>query len=186
VLLNAQEASVSIARVVFYVEAVVVIALAIRMVTTKQLARSLLLHIVTLFLLGIVYLTVGANLMGAVQIMVYAGSVTVLLVFALMLTPIGYGATQALDHPSYVRAIVATAAILLVLGYVVLSVPAARTAVAPPDLESVATELFVSYAYPFELLSLVLMVALAGVAVIAARTTDLDSAKDTAPPSEPS
>lgn len=165
----------SIARAVFYLEAIVVVVLAVRMVTTKRLVHSLLLHIITLFMLGVAYLTVGANVMGAVQIMVYAGSVTVLLVFALMLTPIGYGATQALDHPSYARAIVAASAIFLVLGYVALAVPNARAGVEAPALETVATELFTRYAFPFEVLSLVLMVALAGVAVIAARATDVDA-----------
>jgi NADH-quinone oxidoreductase subunit J len=138
------------------------------MVTTQKLVRSLLLHVVTLSLIGLVYLSVGAGLMGSVQVMVYAGSVSILLVFALMFTPVGEGAAEALDHQAKGRAIVAAAGIVAVVGYALLSASGARELIHPAKVETVAKSLFVTHVYPFELLSVVLLVALAGVAVVGA------------------
>ena len=165
----------TLARAAFIALGVAVVMLSVGIVTTQRLVRSLLLHIVTLFLLGLVYLIAGAHLMGTVQIIVYAGSITVLLVFALMLTPVGHGSREALDHQSRVRAALAAAGVLGVVLYALLSVIATRAPIVPPKLADVATELFTTYAYPFELLSLVLIVALVGVAVIARLTTEQDA-----------
>ena len=168
----------SIARAVFIVLGVATVVLAIGMVTSQRLVRSLLFHIIALFLLGLAYLVAGAYLIGAVQIIVYAGSITVLLVFALMLTPIGYGSRQALDHQSRLRAALAAAGVLGVTLYALLSEVAPRAPVEPPELQAVAEVLFRDYAYPFELLSLVLIIALVGVAVIAKRTAEQDAEDD--------
>lgn len=138
------------------------------MVTTQKLVRSLLLHVVTLSLIGLVYLSVGAGLMGSVQIMVYAGSVSILLVFALMFTPVGEGAAEALDHQSKARAVLAAAAVVAVVGYALLSAAGAHETLRRAPVETVAKSLFVTHVYPFELLSVVLLVALAGVAVVGA------------------
>lgn len=165
----------SLARALFILLGVATVVLAAGMVTTQRLVRSLLLHIVTLFLLGLAYLVAGAHLMGAVQIIVYAGSITVLLVFALMLTPVGHGAREALDHQSRLRAALAAAAVLGVTVYALLSVASTRAPIDPASVEEMAAELFTTYAYPFELLSLVLIAALVGVAVIARRTTEQDA-----------
>jgi NADH-quinone oxidoreductase subunit J len=163
---------------------VATVVLAAGMVTTQRLVRSLLLHIVTLFLLGLAYLVAGAHFMGAAQIIVYAGSITVLLVFALMLTPVAQGTREALDHQSHLRAALAACGVLGVTAYALLSANAVRVPIEPPDLAEVATVLFTDFAYPFELLSLVLIVALVGVAVIARRTTEQDAEDDALESSE--
>ena len=152
----------------FWAQAAAAVFLALRMVTTQKLVRSLLLHVVTLSLIGLVYLSVGAGLMGSVQVMVYAGSVSILLVFALMFTPVGEGAAEALDHQSKGRAIVAAAGIVAVVGYALLSAAGAHELIRSAPVETVAKSLFVTHVYPFELLSVVLLVALAGVAVVGA------------------
>jgi NADH-quinone oxidoreductase subunit J len=166
---------VSLARVLFIALGVTIVVLAAGIVTTQRLVRSLLLHIVTLFLLGLAYLIAGAHLMGVVQIIVYAGSITVLLVFALMLTPVGHGSREALDHQSRLRAALASAGLLGLILYALLSASATRAPIDPPELAEVAARLFTTYAYPFELLSLVLIAALVGVAVIARLTTEQDA-----------
>lgn len=165
-----------LARVVFIVLSVATVLLAIRMVTTQRLIHSLLLHIITLSLLGIAYLVAGAHLIGAVQIMVYAGSITVMFVFALMLTPLGHGVKETLDHQSRLRASVAAVLTFALTGIALLAIPSARTDILPLGVEPVALQLFTVYAYPFELLALVLTAALVGVAVVVGRTAETDTA----------
>lgn len=172
------------ARVLFYLLALGIVTLAIRMVTTQKLVRSLILHVITLFLLGLVYLASGAHLVGAVQVMVYAGSVTILLVFAIMLTPIGHGRGETLDHQSRARAAVAAAVVFALASYALLATPGASGAVVARPLPDVAAALFMELALPFELLSLVLIVALAGVAIVAGRARDAD-AEGSDEPAEP-
>jgi NADH-quinone oxidoreductase subunit J len=116
-------------------------------------------------------------LIGAVQIMVYAGSITVMFVFALMLAPTASGADESLDHSSRFRALAAAAATFVITALAVLAIPAARTGIGIADLDTVAIELFTGYAYPFELLALVLTSALVGVAVVVGRSSEAEAAQ---------
>lgn len=159
-------------RALFFILAALTVVLALRMVTTQRLVRSLVLHVGTLVSIGFVYLTIGAALMSAAQLMVYAGSVTILLVFALMLTPVGGSGESTLDHQSRLRAAITALAVLGVVTYALMSTTLASAVTRPTGVEAVATTLFVAYVYPFELLSAVLFATLVGVIVVASGSAE--------------
>lgn len=167
------------ARIIFVALALLTVVLSVRMVTTQKIVHSLLLHIVTLSSLGIAYLVAGAYLIGAVQIMVYAGSVTVMFVFALMLAPQTADQHESLDHSSRLRAIAAAVAAFAIAALAFLALPDARSPIGEVGIEAISESLFTVYAYPFELLALVLTAALVGVAVVVGRSSEAEASTPT-------
>src|SRR5438093_4143702 len=70
---------------------------AIRMVTARNVVHAALYLVVTLAMVGGIYLVLGAEFVGWVQILIYVGAIVILFLFGLMLTraPIG---REALDN----------------------------------------------------------------------------------------
>jgi NADH-quinone oxidoreductase subunit J len=138
-------------------------ASAVLAVTTQHLVHAALWLVVTLGTLAGCYLILGAELVALVQLLVYVGAVVVLVLFALMLTRAPMGASP--EHSSgAVQQIAAavigggttallSAVLLPGLGGQILSTRAG-------DTKGVATQIFSSWVWPFELLSLLLLVAL--------------------------
>jgi NADH-quinone oxidoreductase subunit J len=146
-------------------------------------AMSLLVHIVALSGL---FLTLHAHLLAALQLLVYAGAVVVLFVFVIMM--IG----PNMPDPPATRGLVlksAAAAMMALLGF---GVTATLTVVAPPLLSiapclpsegaecqqfggvvGFAHDLFITGVAPFELISILLTVAIVGaIAVARGHTAD--------------
>jgi NADH-quinone oxidoreductase subunit J len=158
--------------IVFYLVAAATVAAALGVVVTRSIVYSALLLVLALALTGLVYLLLLADFLALVQILIYGGTVSVLLLFALMLTrpqerPI-------LTHRGWQRAAVAAVVVTVALVYQAAATEwspagaATRNAgpvrVGPVEL---GTELFSTWAVPFEIASVVLLVALVGSLVVA-------------------
>ena len=138
-------------------------ASAILAVTTDQLVHAALWLVVTLGTLAGCYLVLGAELVALVQLLIYVGAVVVLVLFALMLTraPLGRSPEQTAQGAQRVAAAVlggGTTALLASVLLPALGGELLSTKVA--DTQGIATQLFGSWVWPFELLSLLLLVAL--------------------------
>src|SRR5438132_13490500 len=90
---------------------------AIRMVTSRNVVHAALYLVVTLAVVGGIYLLLAAEFLAWVQILIYVGAIVVLLLFSLMLTkaPIG---RDTLDNQQ--RGIAAVIGIGILLGLVSL------------------------------------------------------------------
>jgi NADH-quinone oxidoreductase subunit J len=117
----------------------------------------------------------GAEFLGAVQILLYAGSIVVLFVFVIMLANLRGGEAADWSGP---RAAVGglTGAVVLVQLLVVidrsrgwLAAPSAGLAPAEGHTRALGKVLFAEYLLPFEVLSVVLLAALFGLIVIGRR-----------------
>lgn len=151
----------------------IAIAAAIRIVTGKNLVHSIAFHVVTLIAISGTYGLLSAQFMAIVQVLVYVAAVTILLVFALMLTPIGRGAVQTLDHAQRGRALLTALSLAALLIFVILETPWPR-GLTPTALstEAIGRALLTTYALPFEVVSVLLLAALVGVTVVAAKHGD--------------
>ncbi len=121
------------------------------------------------------FLTLGAGLLGAIQVMVYAGAIMVLFLFVILLLNLDATPYEGLSVARGASLFVAAATVALI------AVPfaqagelkAAATADAP-DLPAtagnVANVLFTQYALPFEVVSLLLLIAMVGAIHLARRT----------------
>ena len=136
---------------------------AVLAVTTHQLVHAALWLVVTLGTLAGCYLVLGAELVALVQLLIYVGAVVVLVLFALMLTraPMGRSPEHTSSGAQRLAAAVLGAGTTALLGSVLLpALGGELLSVRAGDTKSIATQLFGSWVWPFELLSVLLLVAL--------------------------
>ncbi|HEU5323656.1 MAG TPA: NADH-quinone oxidoreductase subunit J, partial [Methylomirabilota bacterium] len=118
------------------------------------------------------YLTLGAEFLAAAQVIVYAGAIMVLFVFAIMVLIPGREETGPDPRRPYRMLALPVGALLLVeLALVVAARPAPRAAPPPPagGVEAIGRLLFTDYVFPFELTSVLLLAAIVGVLLLARR-----------------
>lgn len=152
---------------VFLVVGVITALSAVLAVTTRHVVHAALWLLVSLGSLAGIYIVLGQELVGLVQLLVYVGAIVVLVLFALMLTRAPIGPHSAINTPLWQRAVAVVlggattallAAALLPLvrrSPVDVDVPASTT-------PQIAQAIFGSWVWPFELLSVLLLVALIG------------------------
>ena len=146
---------------------------ALRVVTTKNVVHAALWLVVTLASVAGGYLMMTAEFLAWVQVLIYIGSIVVLLLFGIMLTKAPIGGTAGLDSENRLAAgVVATA---LGATLVTLVIDAFRHAYIDletfdaGDAEATGMALFRHYVLPFEVVSIVLLAALIGSIVLSRR-----------------
>lgn len=159
----------TVAEVVFYLLALVAIVAAVGVVTVPNVVHAALFLIVTLATVAGFYILLSSEFLALVQILIYAGAVSVLLLFGLMLTR---GREQNLPSVSagaqWPLAFVACTILAIALLTAVLDSEWPRDAgvVTLVSIETLASVLFREWLLPFEIVSIVLLVALIGAVVI--------------------
>ena len=149
--------------ILFFAVGLITAASAVLAVTTNQLVHAALWLVVALGTLAGGYLVLGAELVALVQLLVYVGAVVVLVLFALMLTraPMGRSPEQSSSGVQRIAAAVIGAGTTALLASVLLPALGGETlSTRAGDTQGIATQLFGSWVWPFELLSLLLLVAL--------------------------
>jgi NADH-quinone oxidoreductase subunit J len=165
-------------NVVFWVFAPLAVASAIGMLLMRNAVHAALFLIVNFFCIAVMYLLLDAPFLFAVQIIVYAGAIMVLFLFVIMLL----GVDRGVDVRERLRAQRPLAA-LLAVGFIVELFVALRAGVGfatkapagfdklnqPGNAEAVARVLFRDYFFPFEVTSILLIVAAIASMVLAQR-----------------
>src|SRR5262249_38704012 len=139
--------------------AVVLLAASLGVVLAPNLFHSVLFLAVALVATGVVFLFLEAPFLFGVQLLLYAGGVVVLVVFAIMLTErlVGQGIRQS-SHGMVNGAIVAAAVFVGVVGFLVQAGPSPATKPMPGDTTVALARAFLGpYAVPFELLGVLLV-----------------------------
>ncbi len=168
-----------LATLLFWLFAVVIVVAALLVVGLRNIVHSALALIVIFAMAAGIYVLLNAEFIGIVQILIYVGAVTILILFALMLTRIG-GLVRT--NPTNRLWPVAVLICALVGATIVYALVNSQRAIAnvgngasqlPPGINNVVrigqllyspTEY--SYVLPFEIASLVLLVAIVGAIVI--------------------
>lgn len=160
----------TVAQGIFYLIAAGAVGGGLGVVLARSSIYAALFLILSLLSVAGVYILLAVEFLALAQILIYAGAVTVLLLFALMLTRVRDIPETAVTSQWPVAAL-AAAVLLVVLVAMVVNTdwprdPGQVTAVAFSDL---GDALFRRWAVPFEVASLVLLVALVGAIVLARR-----------------
>ncbi len=146
----------------FAATALVAVAGGLLAVTTRHVVHAALWLVVALLGVAGSLLVLGAELVALVLVLVYVGAVVVLVLFALMLTraPIGPDLEHAAGPWRTLGAAVLGAAVALLLASVLMPIVDSR-GIQRTDVSStqVAGQLFGTWVWPFELLSLLLLTA---------------------------
>jgi len=158
------------ADALFWIFAAVMIGSAILVVTMRDIIRCGLAMIVCFGSLAGIYVILGAPLIAATQVIVYIGGISVLILFAIMLTQTKDAPsrlvfqTQAL--PAAIASIVIAVVIALAIGATDWSEADKRIRLATNLL---STELFDKFVLPFEVVSVLLLAAVIGGVYLAKR-----------------
>ena len=153
--------------VAFIVLAVIGTLAAFRLVTSRNVVHAALSLVVTLAMVGGVYLVLAAEFLAWVQVIIYVGAIVVLLLFSLMLTkaPIG---RETLDNQQRGLAALVAAAVLGGLLFLVSDAfSGERIHPVPTTTEQIGASIFKAYVMPFEVVSILLLAALIGAIALA-------------------
>ena len=160
----------------FYLFAALVLGGAIFTVTRRSAVHSAISLIVSLIGVAGLYLLQQAEFLFAVQIVLYVGGIMVLFLFVIMLVNLDQAAKQRQFNRQWGIALLCVAAVGVELAYFVRkgassfhvptqSLPMASTA--DGNTQQIATVLFSQYLLPFEIASVLLLVAVVGSVVMA-------------------
>ncbi|QGG42683.1 NADH-quinone oxidoreductase subunit J family protein [Aeromicrobium yanjiei] len=164
----------SLTEIVFLVLAVVAVGSALLSMTSGQLVHAALWLVVTLGAVAGCFVLMTAEFVAWVQVLVYVGSVVVLVIFALMLTRQPSGARSAeVTGNRWIAALVGLAAAVglgatMVVGFRGEQIEGRRIGTAG----SIGDALFNDWVLPFEILSGVLLAALVGAIVLSRSGSD--------------
>jgi NADH:ubiquinone oxidoreductase subunit 6 (subunit J) len=139
-------------------------------VTLRNVIHSAIAMMVCFGSLAGMYLLLGAGIVAAAQVLIYLGAISVLILFAIMLTQAGDANIPAPFHRQVWLAALVAAVTAGLIGWVALStdwggLPEAAGVV----LSTIATALLTDYALPFEIISLLLLAAIIGAIYLARR-----------------
>ena len=154
---------------VFYLLAAVTLAGALGVVMAKKLVHAAILLTVTFIGIACLYFQLGADFLGAAQLMIYAGGVAVLIVLGVMLTRHTPGEETSPDNARWFAAPVAAALFFAVVSSAIYVTPFAEVADAPgaSTIEALADLMLGEYVMTFELAATLLLAALVGAVVLA-------------------
>ncbi|HUQ00459.1 MAG TPA: NADH-quinone oxidoreductase subunit J [Aeromicrobium sp.] len=156
----------------FIVMSVIAIGSAVLAVGSRHLIHAALWLVVTLGAVAGAFLLMGAELLAWVQVLVYVGAVVVLIVFALMLTrrPTGVTSAEVTRNQPVAAAVSGLVAVGLGALYILTFGAGSRINVRHPGTaENIGSAIFADWVMAFEVLSVVLLVALIAAIVLSRR-----------------
>jgi len=161
-----------IARAAFLVVAAIAVGSALGLILRRNAIHGALFLVVNLGSIAALYLMMGAEFLAAAQVIVYAGAIMVLFVFAIMVLIPGKEEIGPDPHRRARLLALPIGALLFLLLVLVVArrwTGPAAPAAASGTADAVGRLLFTSYLFPFELTSVLLLAAMVGVMVLARR-----------------
>jgi NADH-quinone oxidoreductase subunit J len=158
----------------FAIITLVAIVSAILVITCKNPINSALSLVMTFFCLATYYVMLDAPFMAAVQVMVYAGAIMVLIVFTIMLLNIRVDATKKHSHKILLGSIIGFFTLINTIFLIAKSTTALPNGPYSGDMikqightELIGKEMFTNFLLPFEITSILLLVAIVGAVILA-------------------
>jgi len=154
--------------IAFYLLSAIAIASALGMLWVKNVLNAALLLILCLLAVAGVYAVLNAEFIAVAQIMIYAGGVLVLILFGIMITVHTTGKVPEMGTQNQWLGLIAAAGFFLLLAYCLPGIPnqvAFNSNIT--TTQSLGVKLITSFAAPFEVSGLLLLVSLIGAALVA-------------------
>ncbi len=164
--------------IAFYTIAAFILGFAVLVITTKDTVHSVLFLVLDFLFVAALYVLLGAQFLAAIQVLVYAGGIVVLYLFVVMLVNLKRPAEVHRDPNRHGKigfwltaAVLGEVVLIAAFGYA-RPAPAVGDVSAIPvtgNTEQVGWVLYTSYLIPFEIASMLLLVAMIGAIVLAKR-----------------
>ena len=160
----------------FYIAAVIAVLSTLMVVTRHNLVHALVYLVISLFAVAVVFYTLGAPFVAALEVIVYAGAIMMLFLFAVMLLNVSAESPIRLRR-AWLGPVILVAALLaeMIYGITRQSQALAGAQVGP---QAVSRALYGPYVLGVELASMLLLAALIGARHIAARARDEQEAAE--------
>ncbi len=165
---------ITLETVVFYALAVFITMCSVMTVTAKRIVRSATYLLLVLFGTAGLYFLLGFTFLASVQIMVYAGGIVVLYVFAVLLTSGEGDVVEKLKRSKFVAGFLATLVGAAIVLFIILKhkfLAPVDVAPAEVDMHTIGKHLMSGgkqgYLLPFEVVSIFLLACIIGALMIA-------------------
>jgi NADH-quinone oxidoreductase subunit J len=158
--------------ILFLIFAVAAVGCGINLVVQTHPISSALSLVGVMGSLAVLYLLLGAEFLAAAQMIVYAGAIMVLFIFVIML--LNAGAEQKSGRSALAR-VLGIPALFALLGVVIFSIQALLPSTEPVrfgaftggSAKAIGQKLFTEYLLPFEVTSVLILIAILGAVVLA-------------------
>jgi NADH-quinone oxidoreductase subunit J len=167
-----------IETIAFYTLAAFILALGVLVVTARNTVHSVLFLVGNFLCVSVVYVMLAAEFLAVIQVLVYAGGIVVLYLFVVMLVNLKRPPEAPLDRRRQSRLGFLLAGVLLAELTAILAYSATRPAASAPlaaegalsaggNTKVVGMLLYTDYLIPFEVASILLLVAMVGAILLA-------------------
>ena len=175
----------SVEQVLFYMFGVIAVASALAVITLKNVVHSAVALAATLLSVAGIFLTLHAEFLAGVQVIVYVGGILVLFIFVIMLISIEKSIVERQFNRQWVVALITALLLIGELGFVVWrgkdslvvaqgTQPQTSVLGVTGNTQLVGETLYGQYLLPFEIASILLLVAIVGSVALAKRKTQAE------------
>ncbi len=160
--------------ILFYVLALIIVVSAVMVVFNKNVVHSAFSLFFTLFAISGIFVLLKADFIALTQIMVYVGGILILLIFGVMMTTKVTNVELKTKNLNTIPSLVFSIGIVTILIFVIFSTKwNIRSGIESEEtITQIGIMLLSKYLLPFEIASIVLLVALIGSAMFARRIKD--------------
>jgi NADH-quinone oxidoreductase subunit J len=160
--------------IIFYIVASVSVLSALLMVTRKNPLVGALALVVCFAALAVLFATLHAEFVFILQILLYAGAIMVLIIFTIMLLNLSPQELKEAPVGKFKGLLILAVTVVGLVGFVrvLRMLPEGVQSVAPSfgNIEKVGALMLGEYLFPFEIISVLLLVAIVGVVLLAKKT----------------
>jgi NADH-quinone oxidoreductase subunit J len=160
--------------VFFFIVAAWILAAGIGVVAFRNVVHAAVSMIVCFLGVAFAFALLNSELLAIIQVLIYVGAISVVIIFAIMLIQQQTGGFQLFFNRQSAFALPVAVALAAVLAVFFISskfLPSGSVA-HNPGVSTISALLFNRYVFPFELISLVLLAAMVGAIVLARREDD--------------
>jgi len=166
---------VSLTFIFFTVLAILSIASAVVTISAKNPVVSALALVFHFFMLAGLYLTLNAQFIAAIQVLVYAGAIMVLVIFVIML--LNLGDEEKLKEKFSIRKVIGVLLVsVMIIQFILIyllqtsgKIEISENFANLSSVQSIGQALFTDYLLPFEAIGILLLAAIIGAIVLAKR-----------------
>lgn len=156
-------------EIIFYILSSIILVSAVLVIRLQNVFKAALSLIVALLGVAGLFLLLRAEFLALVQVLIYSGAIAVLILFAVMLTPnLMNKKTKTFNHQQLISFLI-SGVFLVVVGFIIYNTFQFGLGKATNyyNLNQIAELLLTKYLWCFELVSVVLLVALIGAIFLA-------------------
>lgn len=153
-------------EITFYVAAVIAIVATIKVISSYNIIHALLYLVISFLAISVVFFVLGAPFVAALEVIVYAGAIVVLIIFVIMMLNLKRESTeeekQWLTRNIWIGPGILSLILLGELVYIIVSVGVGEMSQGVVDSKAVGFSLYTTYVIGVELSGILLMAGIVG------------------------